>query len=74
MPTMPKRPGDAVLCRDGSVKVGGAYVGFWWVDGNDLYNFARTRPANTESGGGEIASIFRHDLKSHIPVYLASDE
>jgi hypothetical protein len=31
MPNMPKQAGDAVLNRDGTVKVDGVTVGVWWL-------------------------------------------
>ena len=66
MPTMPKQPRDAVLCRNGKVKLDGKIVGVWWIDGNDLYHFGFT-------GGqewGSVSSVFRYELKTLIPVYL----
>jgi len=69
---MPKRRGDAVLSRDGTVKLKGKLVGVWWVDGNDLYHFARARPQK-ESEFGEVTDIFRHELKTRIAEYLASE-
>lgn len=70
MPNMPKQPGDAVLSRDGTVKLNGKKVGFWWVDSNDLYHFGFTRPENVNDERGAIASIFRHELKALIPTCL----
>jgi len=72
MPNMPKRPGDAVLSRDGTVKVNGVRVGVWWKDGNDLYHFGFARPENEESGWGVVTHVFRHEFKTEIPKYLAS--
>ena len=45
MPNIPKQAGDAVLSRDGTVKVNGAVVGVWWtsfwMEGDmQFYNFA----------------------------------
>jgi hypothetical protein len=70
MPNMPKQPGDAVLSRDGTVKLNKQFVGYWWVDGNDLYHFAQSKPEHPETGWGEVTDIFRHDLKTRISEYL----
>lgn len=71
MPNMPKRSGDAVLSRDGTVNLNSKKVGFWWIDGNDLYHFDLKRPANTESDWGLINDIFRHELKTKIAEHFA---
>lgn len=67
-----KQPGDAVLSKDSTVKVNGISVGFWWVDGNDLYHFDFARPENTESAWGEVTDVFRSSFKAEIPRRLAS--
>ncbi len=63
--------GDAVLSRDGSVELNGKKVGYWWIDGNDLYHFDQKRPAKTESAFGVVTHIFRHELKIDIAKYFA---
>jgi len=70
MPNMPKRQGDAVLCKDGTVKVAGERVGFWWIDGNNLYQFDTIRPADGSWSAGKVTQIMRHLLKTEIPEYL----
>ena len=71
MPNMPKQPGDAVLSRDGTVKVNGRTVGVYWVDCNRLYHFDFKRPESEELGWGVVTSVFRHTFKAAIPAYLA---
>ena len=70
MPNRPKQPGDAVLSRDGTVKVDGVAVGFWWVDGNDLYHFDFKRPKDPESEWGIFSDVFRHHFKAKLPQAL----
>jgi hypothetical protein len=72
MPNLPKQPGDAVLSRDGTVKVNGARVGFWWVDGNDLYHFDFARPVDPSWAVGVTGHPIRHMFKAEIPRYLAN--
>ena len=71
MSRIPRQPNDARLSRDGTVKVAGLNVGFWWKDGNDLYHFGRSHPSNRESQWGVVTAAMRHDLMSAIPEYLA---
>lgn len=70
MPNRPKQTGDAVLSRDGTVNVKGVAVGFWWVDGNDLYHFDFKRPKNPESDWGIFSDVFRSNFKSGLPAAL----
>ena len=67
MPNILKRLGDAVLCRDGNVKVGGRVVGVWWEGENDLYQFALAK-----GQAPVVTDILRHTLKAAIPGYLRS--
>lgn len=70
MPNMRKQPGDAILSRDGTVKVNGVSVGVWWRgywEEADVhfYHFALARdkePLVTEQ--------FRHRFKARIPEHL----
>jgi hypothetical protein len=72
MRKMPLQPSDAVLSRDGTVKVNGAQVGFWWVDGNDLYHFDFKRPDDPSWATGVAGHAIKHLFKAEIPKYLAS--
>lgn len=74
MPNMPKRPGDAVLSRDGTVKVNGQQVGFWWMwrDELRLYHFAFTRPQDEAAETGVVGNIFRHLFKAKVAEYITS--
>jgi hypothetical protein len=71
---MPKQPGDAVLSRNGTVKVDGDTVGVWWLGQwpsdpgqgvMPMYYFALAKdelPA--------VTAMFRHQFKAAIPQYL----
>jgi hypothetical protein len=74
MPNMPRQPGDAVLCRDGRVTLDKQFVGYWWIDGNDLYWFGQTKPEWPETDCGEVGDIFRHNLKTRISEYFRSPQ
>lgn len=65
MPNLPKQPGDAVLTRDGIVKLNGKNIGVWWRDDYHWHHFA-------EWDGGEplLSTFFRHELRSAIPQFL----
>jgi hypothetical protein len=72
MPNMLKQAGDAVLSRDGTVKVNGAVVGVWWTsfwtEGDmQFYNFAFKKGLEPV-----VSKMFRHEFKAAIPKYLAS--
>ena len=67
---MPRR-GDAVLSRDGTVKLNGVTVGFWergnWAGLERAYLFT------LKKGAPPVAnSIFRHTFKADISRYLVS--
>ena len=70
MPNLPKQPGDAVLSRDGTVKVNGVEVGHWWVDGNDLYHFDLIKPKNPSRDWGCVTGVLMHEFKADIPRAL----
>jgi hypothetical protein len=60
------------LSRDGTAKVNGIRVGFWWVDGNDLYHFDLKRPDDPSWNFGVVSGVLRHMFIAEIPRYLAS--
>lgn len=66
MPNMPKQPNDAVLCRDGGVKLKGKVVGVWCDDNNHLFQFALAHGQEPV-----LTDIFRHTLKAKIGEYLS---
>lgn len=69
MPNMPRQPGDAVLCREGRVKVAGRIVGVWWMDrDHHFYHFAFR-----EGDGPVLTDFFRHDFKAAIPRFLNAE-
>ena len=66
------QPGSAVLSRNGTVKVNGARVGFWWVWPDiRLYHFDFARPDDEARAPGVVTNTFRHFFKAQIPEYLA---
>ena len=69
MPNMPRQPSDAVLCRDGRVKVSGQVVGVWWMDrDHHFYHFAYQ-----EGDEPVLTDFFRHDFKASIPKFLNAE-
>src|SRR5262249_15154979 len=74
MPNMIRQPSDAVLNRDGTVKVNGADVGFWWVWADiRMYHFDIKRPDNAATRTGVVGHTFEDQLKIEIPKYLAKN-
>ena len=71
MPNLPKEPGDAVLSRDGTVKVNGVIVGVWEYEAPDImpptYHFAFAKGQDPE-----FSRFFRQLFKAELPQYLAS--
>jgi hypothetical protein len=69
MPNLPKKPGDAVLSRDGTVKVDGNKVGYWVYEAPDImppmYHFS------FEKGGDIVFSqMWKHQFKEDLPRFL----
>jgi hypothetical protein len=71
MPSTPKQPGDAVLSRDGTVKINGEIVGVWWLENwkgvMRMYNFAFA-----EGEDPVVSDVFKDLFKADIPKYLRS--
>lgn len=71
MPNMPKQSGDAVLSRDGTVKIHGTTVGFWrlesWEEVMRIYHFSLSKDQEPV-----VSELFKHHFKARIPEYLAS--
>lgn len=71
MPNLPKQHGDAVLSRDGTVKVKGVKVGVWKYEPPDIfppqYHFAF-------AVGDDVvfSRMFKHLFKAELPQFLAS--
>jgi len=72
MGNLPKQPGDAVLSRDGSVKVDGKKVGYWEYDAPDImpptYHFSYGK-------GGEIvfSRMWKHHFKAQLPFFIRGE-
>ena len=64
MPTKPRKPRDAVLRRDGTVKLAGAVVGVWWRDDYHWHHFA-------SADGDEplVSCFFRDELRTAIAEF-----
>ena len=71
MPNMPKKIGDAVLSRDGTVKVNGIVVGVWrlgsWEGVQRMYYFSLSKKEEPV-----VVDLFKHEFKQKIPIYLKS--
>ncbi len=62
---MPKQPNDAVLSKDGTVKLNRMVIGVWWVDEYRWYHFALT-----ERHEPVVSNIIRHEFKAAISNYM----
>jgi hypothetical protein len=63
MPNMKKQPGDAVLSRDGTVKVNGEKVGYWTYEAPDIMPPTYHHFSHTKGGDIVFSQMWKHHFK-----------